>query len=447
MIWRRPLRLMMVSYVALIAMGTSLLCLPAATPPGHPIGVVDALFTSASATCVTGLVVRSTGDDFTPFGQLVILALIQLGGIGIMTFSLIMFSLFGSRLSLTSRFLISQTLASIGAWEDFWPLLRTVLRFTVITEFAGAVLLFSRWQGELGTLRGAYAAVFHSISAFCNAGFGLWNDSFMSYRDDVWVNVVISVLVILGGLGFIIIWEILHTRGKRQAMTLHTKLALWVSGALLFVGASLIWWIERGHLLAGMSLPNQLLASMFHSVSTRTAGFNSVEISDLGPATLFVMMALMFIGGSPGSCAGGIKTTTLGVLFLTAWNRLNNRRNVNAFHRTLGQGTIANTLSIAIGGFVVVALGLLVLLILEQPTAMVADRHGVFVAYMFETVSAVGTVGLSCGITSSLGTASKLLIAVLMYIGRLGPLTVATALARENSVTDWRYPEEDVMVG
>jgi len=438
---------MMLSYVALIAAGAILLCLPAATPPGHPIDAVDALFTSASATCVTGLVVRSTGDDFTLFGQLVILSLIQLGGIGIMTFSLIMFSFFGSRMSLASRFLIVQTLASVGAWEDFWPLLRTVVRFTFFTELAGSLLLFARWQGDLGQSRAAYAAIFHSISAFCNAGFSLWNDSLEGYRDDVVVNVVISALIILGGLGFVVVWEVLEKPLRRRRMSLHTKVALWTSGALVVTGAALFWVQEQASLLAGMSFPHQLLASFFQSVTARTAGFNSVEIGDLAPATLSVMMTLMFIGGSPGSCAGGIKTTTFGVLLLTTWNRLNNRRNVNAFHRSIGQATIANTLSIAIGGVVVVALGLLALLMLEHPHATLDDRHGAFVAYMFETISALGTVGLSCGVTTSLSDASRLLLVGLMYLGRLGPLTVAMALSRENPVTDWRYPEEDVMVG
>jgi len=438
---------MMGGYVLLIACGTTLLYLPISTPQGNPISLVDALFTSASATCVTGLVVRSTGDDFTLFGQLVILSLIQLGGIGIMTFSLILFSFFGSRMSLASRFLITQTLASVGTWEDFWPLLRTVVRFTLITEAAGAVLLFARWQMEMPPLTAAYAAVFHSVSAFCNAGFGLWSDSFIGYRSDVVVNLVICALVILGGLGFIVVWEVLDARGRRRRMTLHTKIALSVSGFLTVAGAGVIWWQEHANLLAGMSLHGQILASLFQSVSARTAGFNSVEIGDLAPATLFVMMILMFVGGSPGSCAGGIKTTTFGVLLLTAWNRLNNRRNVNAFYRTIGQSTISNTLSIAIGGVVVVGIGLLLLLIFEQPHAMVDDRHGAFVAYLFETISALGTVGMSCGVTSSLSTLSRLLVVVLMYVGRIGPLTVATALARENPITDWRYPEEDVMVG
>ncbi len=438
---------MMGGYVLLIACGTTLLCLPISTPPGNPISLVDALFTSASATCVTGLVVRSTGDDFTLFGQVVILALIQLGGIGIMTFSLILFSFFGSRMSLASRFLITQTLASVGTWEDLWPLLRTVVRFTLITEAAGAVLLFARWQMEMSPLRAAYAAVFHSVSAFCNAGFGLWSDSFIGYRSDVVVNLVICALVILGGLGFIVVWEVLEARGRKRQMTLHTKIALSVSGVLTVAGAGVIWWQEHANLLAGMSLHGQILASLFQSVSARTAGFNSVEIGDLAPATLFVMMILMFVGGSPGSCAGGIKTTTFGVLLLTAWNRLNNRRNVNAFYRTIGQSTISNTLSIAIGGVVVVGIGLLLLLLFEQPHAMVDDRHGAFVAYLFETISALGTVGMSCGVTSSLSTLSRLLVVVLMYVGRIGPLTVATALARENPITDWRYPEEDVMVG
>ena len=443
----RPLRLMMISYVALILSGSALLCLPWATPPERPIGFIDALFTAASATCVTGLVVRDTGIDFTLFGQLVILALIQIGGIGIMTFSLIMVSAFRSRMSMDSRSLIAQTLAGVGYWEDFWPLLRLVLRFTVVAEVSGALLLWIRFQGQLGTLRAAYFAVFHSISAFCNAGFSLWGDSFTAYQDDVLVNLVVCALIILGGLGYIVVWEGLQARHRRGPMSLHSKIALSVSGVLVVGGAALIWWLEHGDLFAGMSLRGQILSSLFQSVSARTAGFNSIDIGQLAPTTLFLLIGLMFIGGSPGSCAGGVKTTTFGVLVLTAWNRLNNRRNVNAFHRTIGDSTITNTLSLSLGGLAIVSLGLFLVLIFEHPSATIDDRHGVFVAYLFETVSALGTVGLSCGLTSSLTSASRILFVILMYCGRVGPLTMATALARESPIDDWRYPEEDVMVG
>ncbi len=442
-----PLRLLVGGFLALIAAGTALLLAPAATPRDEPIGLIDALFTATSATCVTGLIVRDTGAGFTGFGQAVILILIQLGGLGIMTFSLVVFSLFSSRLSMVSRSLVAQTVAGVGDWEDFWPLLRLVVRYTFAAEALGALLLFGRWERELGTAPAAWAAVFHSVSAFCNAGFGLRPDSLSQWRDDTFVNVVVISLIVLGGLGYLTVFELVETRRDRRRLSVHTRLALWTTSLLLAGGAALFWLLERQNTLAGLSGKTALLVSLFQSATCRTAGFNTVPVAGLGPQTLLLMMILMFIGGSPGSCAGGIKTTTFAVLVLTAWTRLRNRVHVNAFGRTLSLETIANTLSITLGGMAVMLLGLFVLLALESPEAQSADRSGVFVGYVFETVSALGTVGLSTGVTPLLTPAARLLITLLMFVGRLGPLTVAASLTRENPLTDWQHPEEDVMVG
>ncbi len=442
-----PLRLLLSSFLALIATGTALLMLPAATPPDRPIRFIDALFTATSATCVTGLIVRDTGSGFTLFGQVVILVLIQLGGIGIMTFSLLVFSLLGGRFSLVSRSIVMQTLAGVGYWEDLWPLLRMVIRFTLASELIGAMLLFARWQAEMGTPGAAYAAVFHAISAFCNAGFSLWPTSLMAWGGDAFIVIVMGLLIVLGGLGFLTIHDIRSARSERRAISLHTRLALSVTGILIVAGTVLFWILERHDSLAGLSGKQRLLASLFQSITCRTAGFNTVDIGSLAPATLFLLMLLMFIGGSPGSCAGGVKTTTFGVLALSAWNRLRRRTHVNAFRRTVSKATLANALSITLGGLFTVFTGLFLLLILESPHAAVVDRHGVFVGYFFEAVSAMGTVGLSTGVTPMLAPASRVLITALMFIGRLGPLTVAAALAGETPLNDWQYPEEDVMVG
>ncbi len=364
-----------------------------------------------------------------------------------MTFSLVVFSLFSSRLSMVSRSLVAQTVAGVGDWEDFWPLLRLVVRYTFAAEALGALLLFGRWERELGTAPAAWAAVFHSVSAFCNAGFGLWPDSLSQWRDDTFVNVVVISLIVLGGLGYLTVFELVETRRDRRRLSVHTRLALWTTALLLAGGAALFWLLERQNTLAGLSGKTGLLVSLFQSATCRTAGFNTVPVAGLGPQTLLLMMILMFIGGSPGSCAGGIKTTTFAVLVLTAWTRLRNRVHVNAFGRTLSLETIANTLSITLGGMAVMLLGLFVLLALESPEAQSADRSGVFVGYVFETVSALGTVGLSTGVTPLLTPAARLLITLLMFVGRLGPLTVAASLTRENPLTDWQHPEEDVMVG
>jgi trk system potassium uptake protein TrkH len=442
-----PQRLLIASFAGLIAAGTALLLHPAATPPGHPIHLVDALFTATSATCVTGLTVRDTATEFTLFGQLVILALIQLGGLGIMTLSLLVLSLLGGRFSPVSRAILTQTLAGAGLWEDFWPLLKLVVRFTLAVEAAGAALLFLHWSPELGAGRAAYAALFHSISAFCNAGFSIFSTNLAAWRGDAFVNGVVAALIVLGGLGYLTVYELVERGRRRARLSLHTKLALAVSAVLIAGGAALIWVLEVQHSFAQLPLGEQLLASLFQSVTCRTAGFNTVDIGALGPATLFVMIFLMFVGGCPGSCAGGVKTTTFGVLALTAWTRLRNRTHVNAFRRTISPATIVNTLSVTLGGLAVVSLGVFALLMVQHVASAAGRTHAQFVEYLFETVSALGTVGLSTGATATLTPLSRVLVTLLMFAGRVGPLTVAAALARQDELHDWQYPEEEIMVG
>lgn len=442
----QPLRLLIGSFLLLIAAGTALLMTPWATPPGQPIGWIDALFTATSATCVTGLIVRDTGTGFTLFGQLVILALIQLGALGIMTFSLFVLALFGRKVSLAQRTILEQTVGGVVG-QHLRPLLRLVVLFTFVAEALGAILLFARWAPELGLAEGFYAAVFHSISAFCNAGFSLWADSLVRWQGDPFLVTVISAQIVLGGLGFFTMFDVIRSRRMRTRLSVHTKLALTVSGVLIVLGTVVIWLLEAGRLFSGMSPSDKILAAFFQSVTTRTAGFNTVDIGLLSPGSLFLMILLMFIGGSPGSTAGGIKTTTLGVLVVSSVTRLRGYRFVNAFHRTLTPGTVRNTLSIALGGIVVVIAAVFALLLLEAPGFTVQEERALFIDYFFEAVSALGTVGLSTGITDDLAPGSRLLVALLMFFGRLGPLTVAASLASGRTVRDWQYPEEEVMVG
>jgi trk system potassium uptake protein TrkH len=443
----RPLRLLVSSFAAFIAAGTGLLLLPAATPAGQPIGFLDALFTATSAVCVTGLVVRDTGTGFTPFGQAVILGLIQLGGLGIMTFSLVVLSLLGGRLSLASRSVLTHTLAGAGRSDGLRPLLSLVVRFTFVVEVVGALVLFLRWRGTLGASGAAWAATFHSVSAFCNAGFSLWASSLEGYRDDPVVNGAIMGLIVLGGLGFLVVREVQRWWRRPSQLSLHTKVTLATTAWLVGAGAAGIWLVERNDALADLSIGSQLLASVFQSVTARTAGFNTVDLAEFTPAGLFVLMLLMFVGGSPGSCAGGIKTTTLGVLTLAAWQRIRGHSSVNAFRRSLGHSTLENAVTITIGGIVVTLAGVFGLLLFQTPHSSVNELHGEFAGYFFEVVSAVGTVGLSVGKTASLTPMARLLVIVLMFLGRLGPLTVAMALARSSGGTDLQLAEEDVMVG
>jgi trk system potassium uptake protein TrkH len=444
---KRPLRLLVGSFGALIALGTGLLLLPAATPEGQPIGFVDALFTATSATCVTGLVVRDTGTGFTPFGQAVVLGLIQLGGLGVMTFSLLILSALGRRLSLTSRSVLTHTLTGVGLKEGLGPLLGSVVRFTLALEVLGALVLFLRWRGALGASGAAWAAAFHSVSAFCNAGFSLWSNSLQGYRDDVVVNGVVMALIVLGGLGFLVAHEVQRSWRRPRDLSLHTKITLATTAWLIPAGAIGIWLVERDDSLARLGPGSQLLASLFHSVTARTAGFNTIDLVHFTPAGLFILTMLMFVGGSPGSCAGGIKTTTLGVLALAAWQRIRGHAFVNAFHRSLGRSTLENAVTITIGGVTVVLAGLFGMLFLQAPHSSIGELHGEFAAYFFEVVSAVGTVGLSVGVTTSLTPTARVLVTALMFLGRLGPLTVASALARQSRPADLQQAEEDVIVG
>lgn len=441
-----PGRLLIASFLALIALGTLLLKLPWATPPEQPIGWVDALFTATSASCVTGLVVRDTGAGFTAFGQVVILGLIQAGGLGIMSFSLLILSLLRGRPTFAQRAVYEQTLAG-RAQADVWPLLRLVFVFAFAAEAAGAVLLAVRFVPELGAGRGAWAAVFHAVSAFCNAGFALWPDSLVRYRADAWVNLVVVGLIVLGGLGFFVVWELVRERGRWRRLSVHSRLALTVSAALIALGTGAFWLLEANNALFGLTRGEQLLVSLFQGVTPRTAGFNTVDFGTLTPATLFFVTILMFIGGSPGSAAGGIKTTTFGVLLLATLTRFRGHRNANVFGRTLTRETIGNTAAIALGGMLTVVAGVFALLLAEMPARAVEQSTAVFVSLYFETVSALGTVGLSTGVTGFLEPQSRLVVAILMFLGRLGPLTVASSLAAASTRRDWRYPEEDVVVG
>lgn len=441
-----PGRLLVASFLGLIVLGTLLLKLPWATPPGQPIGWVDALFTATSAGCVTGLVVRDTGSAFTPFGQAVILGLIQAGGLGIMTFALFILSLLRGRPTFAQRAVYEQTLGG-GGQRELRPLVALVFLFTFAAEAVGAALLAARFVPEMGVARGAWWAVFHAVSAFCNAGFGLAPDNLVRYRADPWVNLVVMALIVLGGLGFFVVHELVRERGRWRRLSVHSKLALSVSGGLIVAGTLGFWLLEAGNALAGLPWGERLLASLFQSVAPRTAGFNTVDLAVLGAPTLFLISLLMFVGGSPGSTAGGIKTTTFGVLLLATAERFRGHRNVNAFRRTLTRETLGNTAAIALGGVLTVVAGVFALLLTELPVREVGDDPVVFVALYFETVSALGTVGLSTGITGLLEPSSRLVLALLMFVGRLGPLTVASSLAAASTVRDWRYPEEDVVVG
>jgi trk system potassium uptake protein TrkH len=450
---RRPIQLLAVSFVLMIALGAVLLTRPGATADGRGAPVVDALFTSTSAVCVTGLIVRDTQFYWSRFGQWVILVLIQLGGLGIMTFSASIIALIGGRLGVYGRQAMSEVVED-SRDLDIAHSLRYILLFTLLAEALGFVVLFLRWVGAaVRPLEAAYNALFHSVSAFCNAGFSVFSTNLAAYPSDVIVNLTVIALILLGGLGFSVVHEVFNRRNLRilndrllrrskaeplPRLSAHAFLVLSTSGLLLLAGAVLFFFFEYDNALSGFPIGTKLLASLFQSVTPRTAGFNTVPFGALRPVTLFIITILMFIGASPGGTGGGIKTSTIAVLFLTLRNLVVGGPEVEVRGRSLTRDTIRRATGIAIGAATVISLVFVVLLVTEQLP---------FLSLLFEAMSAFGTVGLSTGVTPLLSVPGKLSIILLMYVGRLGPLTLALTMRVRQSRPAVHYPQARVIVG
>lgn len=442
----KPAKLLALSFLSIICLGTLFLTFPWATPKEEPGGgFVDALFTATSATCVTGLIVQDTPTYFSRFGQTVILMLIQIGGLGIMTISTSMALIFGRSMSMRGRRAMQEVMDAAHP-RDLREILLYVVRMTFIAELAGFLLLLARWRTELGGIaRGAYWALFHSVSAFCNAGFSLFSDSLIGYRGDLAVNAIVVGLIVLGGIGFVVVSDVLRMdvlrKGPRRAIfriSLHTRLALLVTFLLLSAGTISLFFFEFDNILLRMPISEKLLTAFFQSVTPRTAGFNTVDIASLNKVSQLLLIILMFIGASPGSTGGGIKTTTFGVLVLSVRSMLLGRREVEAAGRTIPREIVYKATSIVVISFSVVVLFLILLLFMEEAP---------FLDLLFETMSAFGTVGLSMGVTSNLTTPGKLAIILLMFTGRIGPLTLALAVGERARRATYRYPDGRVMVG
>ena len=421
-----------------ITIGTILLNLPSASSTAKSIGFINALFTATSATCVTGLIVLDTGKDFSIFGQLVILILLQCGGLGIMTMSTMLAFLAGKRISLRQRLIMQESLNqfSIGGLVR---LAKYILIFTAVIEIAGTAILFFCWQRSCSPLQALYLAVFHSISAFCNAGFSLFSDSIMRYKGDLIVNLTFMILIILGGIGFLVLLE-LFQYGKNRTLSLHTKLALNISLILILIGAVIIFFIEFNNpsTLRDLNFTEKIYGSIFQSVTARTAGFNTIHIGSMQNATLFLIIILMFIGASPSSTGGGVKTTTFGLFILYIWSSLKGKEEIQIFKRRVSQDIIPKVLTL-----ISLSLGLVITM-----TILLSYVEGEdFIKVLFEVVSAFGTVGLSTGITSSLSIAGKIIIIITMFTGRIGPLGLVLSLIQKREPEMIRYPEEKIMVG
>jgi trk system potassium uptake protein TrkH len=423
-------------------MGALFLWLPWSTTSGR-ISVVDALFTSTSAVCVTGLVVQDTPTYFTPIGQGVILSLIQLGGLGIMTFSSLILLVAGGKISMRDRILVGEGFEP-WAGRDFRSLIKSVFFFTLAIESAGCLSLFLRFLRDFPPPRAFALSVFHSVSAFCNAGFSLFSDNLVSFRGDLHVNLTVMILIILGGLGFFVLRRLSGVllavlQKEKFRCYLHTKLVLSTTALLIIAGGIIFFVLENVSAMRSFSFKEKILSSLFQVVTARTAGFNTMDIAALGGGAVFLLILLMFIGASPGSTGGGVKTSTVAVITLFLKSKLKARDSVSAFSRTIPQATV-------IKAYTVISLSLSVIffssfiILLEHPEVTMQQ-------VLFEVFSAFGTVGLSLGVTPKLSGLSKIMLILTMYTGRIGPLTLLYSFSRYRAKGRFDYVEENVMIG
>lgn len=441
-----PGQLLILYYAVSILAGSALLSLPAAAQNGS-LSFIDALFTATSAQCVTGLTVVDTGTSLSLFGQMVVLGLIQLGGLGVTTFSVYLFFFLQLGAGIRGRWIIHETLLH-SPMSSLRELVRGIIFMALAIETAGVIILAAVFVPRLGLGKGLFSALFHSISAFCNAGFSLFPDSLISYRGNMVLNVTIMVLIVLGGIGFLVIREvrdIILGRGKR--LSLHSKVVLWTSAILILGGAGIIAASENTGALNGLPIPEKVATAFFQSVTARTAGFNTIDMNALSISTLLLMIFLMFVGASPGSAGGGIKTTSLALFAAILYNRLKGNRSTNIFRRTVSDEAVSKALALFLLAFLVVGVGLFALLLVQHPGSSSRQHDAVFLQYLFETVSAFATVGLSMGATALLTVWGKALIVILMFVGRVGLLTLAFTIAGRVSPIAPRYAQENLMIG
>lgn len=438
-----PARVLVLGFSLLILIGALLLTLPEATRDGQGLSFLNAMFTATSAVCVTGLVVVDTGTTFTTFGQLVVLALIQVGGLGFMTFATLIAIMLGKRVTFKERLVLQEALNQVSP-AGVVRLARYVLLFTFVFEAMGALILSFRWSFDLGWERALYYGIFHAVSAFNNAGFDLFGNfmSLTGYSGDMTVNVTIMLLIITGGLGFTVLADLYSHKREHKKFSLHTKLVLEATAILIGLGAVFILAIEFSNpkTLGALPLPVKVLASFFQSVTTRTAGFNTLNLPDLRDTTLIFMIALMFIGASPGSTGGGVKTTTFISVVLSVLSTFKGEEQISVKGRTLPREVVKKAVAI---------ITMATLLIFVVVSLLTLTEKADFLTLLFEVTSAFGTVGLSLGVTPHLTIIGKIAIMLTMFTGRVGPLTVGFALSRkiQGAQVSMKYPEEKIIIG
>ena len=437
-------RLIAIGYISIIVLGTLLLMTPFASQSGKSADFVTALFTAISSSCVTGLVVTDTATTWSLFGQIVIICLIQVGGLGFMTIATMFSMLLKKKMGLRAREVMVESINTehIGGIMN---LTRKIIAGTAIFEGAGAILLATRFIPRFGWAKGIWYAVFHSISAFCNAGFDLMGAyygeycSFVEFSNDWVVIPTLCALIIIGGIGFLVWDDITKKKLKLKRYQLHSKIVLTVTAILLVVPTILFFIFERNFTNEGLGLGNSLLNAIFDSVTARTAGMNTTDTAALAPASKILTVFLMFIGGSPGSTAGGIKTTTLAVIAMSTFNGITRRQSQGIFGRRLEKDAIHKASSVVFTNMSLAIFGIIAILAM-QPSLNIGD-------VLFECASAIGTVGMTTGITRDLTTASRLIIAFLMFCGRVGSVSFALALMEKKAAPPVKNPREKITIG
>ncbi|HBO84490.1 MAG: Trk family potassium uptake protein [Deltaproteobacteria bacterium GWC2_42_11] len=441
-----PSQIIALGFLGIILFGTVILLLPVSSAAKSGISIVDAIFTSTSAVCVTGLVVLDTPNDLSLFGQAAVLFLIQLGGLGYMTSATILSIVVGKKVGLKERLVLQEALNVLSV-EGLIRFTKGVLKVTILFESIGAVILSIRFAADMEPGRAVYFGIFHAVSAFNNAGFSLFSNNLIDYRGDIVVNIVITTLIITGGIGFLVISDIYkYMQRSVLRVSTHTKMAILFTVVLIVSGTIFILSFEyfNPNTLYPESMKTKLLTAYFQSVTSRTAGFNTLDISMMQSSTLLLFIMLMFIGASPGGTGGGIKTTTFGIMMVALWSSVRGNTDVVVFERRLSHEAVARAYLIAAMGVIVITVATLLLLVEEKAN---------YLHTLFEAASAFGTVGLSVGdsgvrsLSALFSDMGKLTIAFTMYIGRIGPLTMGMAVVKRAGAVNVRYPEGKVLIG
>ncbi|MBX7413337.1 TrkH family potassium uptake protein [Clostridium chauvoei] len=432
-------QILALGFLTVIFLGAIILSLPISSANRESTSFLDSLFTSTSAVCVTGLVTLNTSAHWSVFGQTVIMMLIEIGGLGFMSFTTLIAIVIGKIITLRERLVMQEAMNTFSI-QGLVSMVRYVFGFTFAVQLFGALLMSTQFIPKYGLKTGIFYSIFHSISAFCNAGFDLFGNSLVGYSDNIVIILVISALIIIGGIGFTVWLEIYHYKsGKR--LTVHAKIVILMSVVLVFGGAILMFIFEcrNPETLAGMNFKDKVLNAFFASVTPRTAGFNSISINGMTMAGKFLTILLMFIGGSPGSTAGGLKTSTFGIIILTVISVIKGREDTEVFGRRFAKELVYKAFALL---FIGVGLIIVVTMMLSY-----TEVGATFMDLLYETTSAFGTVGLTTGLTPNLSNIGKVLIMLMMYFGRVGPLTVALALTRKRKKTGYKYPEGKILIG